>query len=76
LVLYAILVWLIFAKLKLVRWGWLSGTVTALVGVAIVSVFMALFNSLAPSGRMSPHAGVIGVIASVLLWVNTYLAYL
>ncbi len=25
--LYAVLLWLVFIKLKLVRWGWVSGTI-------------------------------------------------
>ena len=32
LTLYVVLVWLIFSKLKLVRWGWGSGTVAVLIG--------------------------------------------
>ncbi len=30
LTLYIVLAWLIFSKLKLLKWGWVSGTVVAL----------------------------------------------
>jgi hypothetical protein len=51
--LYAVLVWVLFSKLKIVKWGWLSGGVTVMVGALILAVFMALLNSLAPSGRIT-----------------------
>ena len=50
LTLYVVLVWLIFSKLKLVKWGWGSGTVAVLIGAFILAVFVALFNYLTPSG--------------------------
>ena len=50
LTLYLVVVWLIFSKLKLVRWGWASGTVAVLIGAFILAVFMAMFNYLTPSG--------------------------
>jgi hypothetical protein len=50
LTLYIIVVWLIFSKLKLVKWGWGSGTATVLVGAFILAVFLAMFNYLTPSG--------------------------
>jgi len=34
-VLYAILVWLLFFKLKWLRWGWGSGTMTVIVGILL-----------------------------------------
>jgi hypothetical protein len=33
--LYIVARWLAFSKLKLVRWGWLPGTISILVGVFI-----------------------------------------
>src|SRR5450755_4926252 len=53
LCLYIVALWLIFSKFKLVRWGWLSGTVSVLVGVFILETFLALFNYLTPSGRVT-----------------------
>jgi hypothetical protein len=42
LALYIVLVWLVFSKLKLVNWGWGSGTVAVLVGAFILAVFLAM----------------------------------
>ena len=60
-----VVVWLVFSKLKLVRWGWLSGIVTVAIGVAIVGVFMALFNHLTPSGRIAVAGRVVDVTPNV-----------
>src|SRR6266568_2146683 len=65
IVLYLVLVWLVFFKLKLVRWGWVSGTVTVLIGVVIVGVFVALFNHLTPSGRIAVFGRVVDVTPNV-----------
>ena len=46
LCLYVVVLWLVFSKFKLVRWGWLSGTVATLVGVFFLATFLALFNYL------------------------------
>lgn len=42
LALYLILTWLVFAKFRLVRLNWISGTIAAAIGVFILSVFVAL----------------------------------
>jgi hypothetical protein len=42
LCLYIVALWVIFSKFKLVRWGWLSGTVSVLVGAFILATFLAL----------------------------------
>jgi multidrug resistance efflux pump len=65
LLLYVVLVWLVFSKFKLVRWGWLSGSVTVLVGALILAVFMALLNSLAPTGRITVTSRVVEVTPNV-----------
>ena len=53
LCLYLVALWAVFSKFKLVRWGWLSGTVSLLVGGFILATFLALLNYLTPSGRVS-----------------------
>jgi multidrug resistance efflux pump len=65
LTVYLVLVWLIFSKLKLVRLGWISGTVTALGGLFILAVFLALFNYLTPSGRFVITGRVVEVTPNV-----------
>ncbi len=65
LCLYLVLVWLVFSKLKLVRWGWSSGTWTVLVGVFILAVFLALFNFLTPYGSFVISARVVEITPNV-----------
>ena len=50
LCLYLVALWAVFSKFKLVRWGWLSGTISLLIGGFILATFLALFNYLTPSG--------------------------
>jgi RND family efflux transporter MFP subunit len=50
--LYAVLVWLIFFKLKWLRWGWFTGTVTVLVGLLVCAIFVGFLSYLAPTGRV------------------------
>jgi multidrug resistance efflux pump len=65
LTLYVVLVWLIFSKLKLVKWGWGSGTVAVLIGAFILAVFVALFNYLTPSGSFVVVSRVMEVTPNV-----------
>jgi multidrug resistance efflux pump len=64
-VLYLILVWLVFSKLRLVRLGWVSGTVAGLIGVFILAVFLALLNYLTPSGSITVVSRVVEVMPNV-----------
>ncbi len=63
--LYAVLVWLVFAKLKLLRWGWFSGTIATLFGVFILAVFLAMFNYLTPYGSFVVVSRVVEVTPNV-----------
>jgi multidrug resistance efflux pump len=65
LCLYFATLWLIFSKFRLVRWGWLSGTVSVLVGVFILATFLALFNYLTPSGNVTVTGRVVEVTPNV-----------
>jgi multidrug resistance efflux pump len=65
LCLYVVALWLVFSKFKLVRWGWLSGTVSILVGGFILATFLALFNYLTPSGRVTVAGRVVEVTPNV-----------
>src|SRR5229473_79491 len=65
LCLYVVALWLVFSKFKLVRWGWLSGTVSVLVGVFILATFLALFNYLTPAGRVTVTGKVVEVTPNV-----------
>jgi multidrug resistance efflux pump len=65
LVLYIILVWLLFSRLKVVKWGWGSGTITVVIGAFIMMVFMGLFNSLTPAGRFVVISRIVEVTPNV-----------
>jgi multidrug resistance efflux pump len=65
LTLYVALVWLLFSKLKLVRWGWFSGSVAVFIGAFILAAFLALFNHLTPSGQFVIASRVVEVMPNV-----------
>jgi multidrug resistance efflux pump len=65
LCLYVVALWLVFSKFRMVRWGWLSGTVAILVGAFILAIFLALFNYLTPSGRVTVAGRVVEVTPNV-----------
>jgi multidrug resistance efflux pump len=65
LCLYIVALWAVFSKFKLMRWGWLSGTVAVLVGAFILATFLALFNYLTPSGRVTVTGRVVEVTPNV-----------
>src|SRR6266436_2008450 len=65
LCLYIVALWLVFSKFKLMRWGWLSGTVSVLIGVFILATFLALFNYLTPAGRVTVTGKVVEVTPNV-----------
>ena len=41
LTLYLVLIWLVFSKFKMLRWGWGSGAVTVLLGAFTIGRTMA-----------------------------------
>jgi multidrug resistance efflux pump len=65
LTLYLILVWLVFAKLKLVRLGWFTGIVAGVIGAFILAVFVALLNYLTPTGSITVVSRVVEVMPNV-----------
>jgi multidrug resistance efflux pump len=65
LTLYVVLVWLVFAKFKLVKFGWVTGGVATLGGAFILAVFLAMFNHLTPSGNFVVVSRVIEVTPNV-----------
>ena len=65
LCLYVVALWLVFSRFKLVRWGWLSGTISVLIGVFILATFLALFNYLTPAGKVTVTGKVIEVTPNV-----------
>ena len=65
LCLYIVALWALFAKFKVLRWGWISGSATTLVGLLILAVFLALFNYLTPFGRLTVTGRVVEVTPNV-----------
>ena len=65
LCLYVVALWAVFSKFKLARWGWLSGTISLLIGGFILATFLALFNYLTPSGRVTVTGRVVEVTPNV-----------
>jgi len=65
LCIYLVALWAVFSKFKIVRWGWLSGTISLLVGGFILATFLALFNYLTPSRRVTVTGRVVEVTPNV-----------
>ena len=65
LCLYFVALWLLFSKFKVVRWGWVSGTISVLIGAFILATFLALFNYLTPSGKVTVTGRVVEVTPNV-----------
>ena len=51
--LYICAAWLIFFRFKLLPFNWPWRIVTVLLGCFILAVFVALLNTLTPSGRIA-----------------------
>ena len=64
-VLYALIVWVVFFRLKWLQWGWLTGTVTVLVGLMVCTIFVGFLSYLAPTGRVMVIGHVVEVTANV-----------
>jgi multidrug resistance efflux pump len=65
LCLYIVALWAVFSKFKLVHWNWVSGTISVLAGALILATFLALFNYLTPSGKVTVAGRVIEVTPNV-----------
>jgi multidrug resistance efflux pump len=63
--LYICLAWLVFFRLKLLPWNWPWRIVSLILGVAILAVFVALLNTLTPSGRIAVIGRVVEVTPNV-----------
>ena len=64
-ILYAILVWLLFFKLRWLRWGWGSGMFTVILGALLCAVFVGFLSYLAPTGRVTVISRVVEVTPNV-----------
>jgi multidrug resistance efflux pump len=64
-VLYVSIAWLVFFRFRLLPWNWPWRIVTFLLGCTILAVFVALLNTLTPSGRIAVVGRVIEVTPNV-----------
>ena len=64
-ILYAIIVWLVFFRLKWLRWGWFTGTLTVIVGLLVCAIFVGFLSYLAPTGRVAVIGHVVEVTPNV-----------
>jgi multidrug resistance efflux pump len=63
--LYIVFVWLIFFRLKWLRWGWGTGVVTVIVGVLLCTVFVGLLSYHVPTGHVTVISRVVEVTPNV-----------
>lgn len=59
--LYAVLIWLIFLKLKLLPWNLTWKVISGTIGILMLLVVVGLLNYLTPTGRVT----VIGLVAEI-----------
>jgi multidrug resistance efflux pump len=64
-ILYIGIAWLVFFRFKLLPWNWPWRIVTLLLGCAILAIFVALLNTLTPSGRIAVIGRVVEVTPNV-----------
>jgi len=62
---YILILWLIFFRLRLLPFNWPWRIVSLVIGLCIVAVFLALLNSLTPSGRVVVLGRVVEVTPDV-----------
>ncbi len=78
--LYAVLIWLIFFKLKLLPWSRGTKISVSLIGLVIVLVVIGLLNTRTPSGRVTVVAHVVeiapvvgGIVSAVQVIPNKHI---
>ena len=64
-VLYIGVAWLVFFRFKLLPWNWPWRIFTLLLGCFILAIFVALLNTLTPSGRIAVIGRVVEVTPNV-----------
>jgi multidrug resistance efflux pump len=62
---YICVAWLVFFRFKLLPWNWSWRVVAVLLGCVILATFLALLNTLTPSGRIAVVGRVVEVTPNV-----------
>jgi len=65
IILYIGIAWLVFFRFKVLPWNWPWRIVTLLLGCTIIAIFVALLNTLTPSGRITVVGRVVEVTPNV-----------
>src|ERR1700716_570706 len=63
--LYIFVAWLVFFRFRLLPWNWPWRIISFVLGAAILAVFVALLNTLTPSGRIAVVGRVVEVTPNV-----------
>jgi multidrug resistance efflux pump len=64
-ILYLLVIWVVFFRLRLLPFNWPWRIITLFTGLGILAVFLALLNSLTPSGRVAVIGRVVEVTPDV-----------
>ena len=62
---YILVLWLVFFRFRLLRFNWTWGIAAFVLGAFILALFLALLNTLTPSGRATILGRVVEVIPDV-----------
>ncbi len=65
-IVYLLLAWAVFFQFKILPFNWPWRIVTVLLGCLILGLFLALFNTMTPSGRIAVVGRVIEVTPNVM----------
>lgn len=75
--LYALLIWLLFFKLKVLPWSRTTQILVSVIGLVIVLVVVGLLNTKTPSGRVTVSTRVVqiapvvgGVVTAIPVTIN------
>lgn len=63
---YILLAWAVFVRFKLLPFTWPWRILTVLLGCFILGIFLALFNTMTPSGRIAVVGRVVEVTPNVM----------
>lgn len=64
-IVYLLLIWIVFFRLRLLPFNWSWRIVALFVGCGLIAIFVALLNSLTPSGRVAVIGRVVEVTPEV-----------
>ena len=63
---YILLAWAVFFRFKILPFNWPWRILTVILGASILGIFLALFNTMTPSGRIAVVGRVVEVTPNVM----------